>query len=92
MSKEIADYIEKQINEVIETKVNEINKTKIAYEKLPEDLRKQYNFSDEIILELFKYAESRQAFHVNYIKALADYWNSENVKTVEDLKRLKIIK
>lgn len=88
MSKDIIDYI----NKVIEMKINEINNMKIAYGILLEDLQRKYNFSDEVLLELFKYCTNRNCFHVNYIQAVADYWRLENIRTMEDLKRLKILK
>ncbi len=46
---------------------------------------KKYGFDEEVMIALFRYCFERSALHKNYIKAVADAWHSNNIKTFFDL-------
>ena len=46
---------------------------------------KKYEFDEQVMISLFDYCYHRSALHKNYVKAVADSWNKDNIKTYEDL-------
>lgn len=46
---------------------------------------KKYNFDEEVMIALFQYCFDKSALHKNYVKAVADAWYSNNIKTFSDL-------
>lgn len=46
---------------------------------------KKYNFDEEVMIALFRYCFEKSALHRNYVKAVADAWYSNNIKTFSDL-------
>lgn len=46
---------------------------------------KKYNFDEEVMIALFQYCFEKSALHKNYVKAVADAWYSNNIKTFSDL-------
>ena len=46
---------------------------------------KKYNFYEEVMIALFRYCFEKSALHRNYVKAVADAWYSNNIKTFSDL-------
>ncbi len=46
---------------------------------------KKYNFDEQVMIALFDYCFNRSAMHRNYVKTVAEAWNSNNVKTWNDL-------
>lgn len=46
---------------------------------------KKYGFDEQVMLALFRYCFERSALHRNYIQAVADAWNKNNIKTFSDL-------
>lgn len=51
------------------------------------DKCRKYGFTDEIIIELFKYCNERNALCRNYIIVVADSWNKNNIRTKQDLEK-----
>lgn len=45
----------------------------------------KYQFDEEVMLALFKYCFDKSALHKNYIKKVAEGWQSNNIKTFTDL-------
>lgn len=45
----------------------------------------KYNFDEEVMIALFGYCFNRSALHRNYIQAVAEAWNKNNIKTFNDL-------
>lgn len=48
---------------------------------------KKYEFDEEVMLALFRYCFEKSALHRNYVKAVADAWHSNNIKTFSELDR-----
>ena len=46
---------------------------------------KKYSFDEEVMIALFSYCFDKSALHRNYIKAVADAWSKNNIKTYNDL-------
>lgn len=46
---------------------------------------KKYGFDEQVMIALFRYCFERSALHRNYIQAVADAWNKNNIKTWADL-------
>ena len=46
---------------------------------------KKYEFDEQVMISLFDYCFNNSALHKNYVKAVADSWHNNNVKTYEDL-------
>jgi len=46
---------------------------------------KKYEFDEEVMLALFRYCFEKSALHKNYVKAVADAWHGNNIKTFSDL-------
>ncbi len=46
---------------------------------------KQYNFDEQVMISLFDYCFNKSALHKNYVKAVAEAWHKNNIKTYEDL-------
>ncbi len=59
---------------------------------------KKYDFDEEVMIALFGYCFDMSALHKNYVQAVAEAWNKNNIKTFNDLdvyyekqEKLKII-
>lgn len=52
----------------------------------------KYLFSDEVMLALFQYGKDKNALNKNYLEQVARGWNSENIKTYEDLNNYLSVK
>lgn len=50
-----------------------------------DELIEKYGFEDQVIISLFDYCFRKSALHKNYVKAVADAWNINNIKTLGDL-------
>lgn len=48
---------------------------------------KKYEFDEEVMLALFRYCFEKSALHRNYVKAVADAWHLNNIKTFSELDR-----
>lgn len=46
---------------------------------------KKYEFDEEVMLALFRYCFDKSALHRNYVKAVADAWHTNNIKTFSEL-------
>ena len=46
---------------------------------------KKFEFDEEVMIALFQYCFDKSALHKNYVKAVADAWHSNNIKTFSDL-------
>jgi len=46
---------------------------------------KKFEFDEEVMIALFRYCFEKSALHKNYVKAVADAWHSNNIKTFSDL-------
>jgi len=46
---------------------------------------KKYEFDEEVMIALFRYCFEKSALHKNYVKAVADAWHGNNIKTFSDL-------
>ena len=46
---------------------------------------KKYEFDEEVMIALFSYCFNKSALHKNYVKAVADAWHGNNIKTSSDL-------
>ena len=46
---------------------------------------KKYEFDEQVMVALFDYCYNRSALHKNYVKAVAEAWASNKVKTWNDL-------
>lgn len=46
---------------------------------------KKYEFDEEVMISLFRYCFEKSALHKNYVKAVADAWHGNNIKTFSDL-------
>lgn len=46
---------------------------------------KKYEFDEEVMIALFQYCFDKSALHKNYVKAVADAWHNNNIKTFSDL-------
>ena len=46
---------------------------------------KKYGFDEQVMISLFGYCFERSKLHRNYVQAVADAWNKDNVKTFSDL-------
>ena len=46
---------------------------------------KKYQFDEEVMIALFRYCFEKSALHKNYVKAVADAWHGNNIKTFSDL-------
>ena len=44
-----------------------------------------YGFDEQVMIALFDYCFNRSALHKNYVQAVAEAWNNDNVKTWTDL-------
>lgn len=58
----------------------------------------KYSFDEHVMIALFRYCFEKSALHRNYVKAVAEAWNQNNIKTFNDLdlyyekqEKLKII-
>ena len=45
----------------------------------------KYQFDEEVMLALFKYCFDKSALHKNYVKAVAEGWKNNNIRTFTDL-------
>lgn len=52
----------------------------------------KYLFSDEVMLALFQYGKDKNALNKNYLEQVARGWNSDNIKTYEDLNNYLSVK
>ena len=48
---------------------------------------KKYGFDEQVMISLFEYCFSNSKLNRNYVKAVAEAWSKDNVKTYEDLER-----
>ena len=46
---------------------------------------KKYGFDEQVMISLFDYCFNNSALHKNYVKAVAEAWSKDNIKTYEDL-------
>ena len=46
---------------------------------------KKYGFDEQVMIALFNTCFNNSALHKNYVAAVADNWNKNNIKTYEDL-------
>jgi DnaD/phage-associated family protein len=46
---------------------------------------KKYGFDEQVMITLFGYCYNKSALHRNYIQAVANAWNSNNIKSYNDL-------
>lgn len=46
---------------------------------------KKFEFDEEVMIALFQYCFDKSALHKNYVKAVADAWHNNNIKTFSDL-------
>ena len=46
---------------------------------------KKYNFDEEVMIALFQYCFDKSALHKNYVKAVAEAWNNNNIRTFSEL-------
>lgn len=46
---------------------------------------KKFQFDEEVMIQLFGYCFNKSALHKNYVKAVAEAWHSNNIKTSSDL-------
>lgn len=46
---------------------------------------KKYGFDEEVMIQLFGYCFDKSALHRNYVKAVAEAWHGNNIKTFSDL-------
>ena len=46
---------------------------------------KKYGFDEEVMIALFGYCFDKSALHKNYVQAVAEAWNKNNIKTFNDL-------
>ena len=46
---------------------------------------KKFEFDEEVMIALFQYCFDKSALHKNYVKAVADAWHTNNIKTFADL-------
>ena len=46
---------------------------------------KRFEFDEEVMIALFQYCFDKSALHKNYVKAVADAWHGNNIKTFADL-------
>ena len=46
---------------------------------------KKFEFDEEVMIALFRYCFEKSALHKNYVKAVADAWHGNNIKTFSDL-------
>ena len=42
---------------------------------------KRFEFDEEVMIALFQYCFDKSALHKNYVKAVADAWHGNNIKT-----------
>lgn len=52
----------------------------------------KYLFTDEVMLALFQYGKDKNALNKNYLEQVARGWNSDNIKTYEDLNNYLSVK
>ena len=45
----------------------------------------KYSFDEHVMIALFRYCFEKSALHRNYVKAVAEAWNQNNIKTFNDL-------
>lgn len=50
----------------------------------------KYNFSEEVLIALFKYCFDRAALNKNYVKTVANSWHSNKIETYDDLEKYYI--
>ena len=46
---------------------------------------KKYNFDEEVMIALFHYCFDKSALHKNYVKAVAEAWHNNNIRTFSEL-------
>ena len=46
---------------------------------------KKFEFDEEVMIALFSYCFNKSALHKNYVKAVAEAWHGNNIKTSSDL-------
>ena len=46
---------------------------------------KKFEFDEEVMIALFRYCFEKSALHKNYVKAVAEAWHGNNIKTFSDL-------
>ena len=46
---------------------------------------KKFGFDEEVMIQLFGYCFNKSALHKNYVKAVAEAWYANNIKTSSDL-------
>lgn len=46
---------------------------------------RKYNFDEDVMLALFRYCFEKSALHKNYVKAVAEAWHANNIKTFDEL-------
>lgn len=46
---------------------------------------KRFEFDEEVMIQLFSYCFNKSALHRNYVKAVAEAWHGNNIKTSSDL-------
>lgn len=46
---------------------------------------KKFNFDEEVMIALFGYCFEKSALHRNYVKAVAEAWHGNNIKTFTEL-------
>ena len=46
---------------------------------------KKFLFDEQVMIALFNYCYKKSALHKNYVQAVADAWNKNNIKTFSDL-------
>ena len=46
---------------------------------------KKYEFDEEVMIALFQYCFDKSALHKNYVKAVADAWHTNKIKTFSEL-------
>lgn len=50
----------------------------------------KFNFSEEVLIALFKYCFDRAALNRNYVKTVANAWNTNKIETYDDLEKYYI--
>lgn len=50
----------------------------------------KFNFSEEVLIALFKYCYDRAALNRNYVKTVANAWHANKIETYDDLEKYYI--
>lgn len=72
------NFLDKQISIEKEKLINE-------HIKIIDELKNNYYFDEDTIIELYKYCNSKKPLSVDYIVTVADSWKLNNIRTLKDL-------